>query len=255
MRAGERTIGNSTKFRLAPEVCYSAPTEDGCIVLNIDHGTLLSLNPSGALMFSKLARSDAGLTRDEFLHAVIPEFEDVSLTKLGSAVDDLLAQLEVNKVLHPESGKNSSGSPTELRLIQTCVRLLLRFLLFTRVYTMAALLLFLTIDSILRFGGFGSLHQMLTNWQINLGRRNDHSVIVSACTAVDKAGIWHPKQSLCLQRSAVLVCLLRAFGVPAEMVIGVHKMPFYSHAWAEVEGEVINDHRHVQIFFQTLCRF
>lgn len=254
MKAAVRTNGNSMKFRLAPEVCFSATTEDGCIVLNIDHGTLLSLNQTGAVMFAKLAQSEAGLTRDEFLKAVLPEFEDVSVSRLEAAVDDLLAQLEVNKVLSPQLSKDSFATSIELRPIRACVKLLLRFLLLLRGYTIAALLLFLTIDSILRFGGFRSLHQMLTNWQMTLGRRSDESVIASVCSAVNRAGIWHPKQSLCLQRSAVLVCLLRAFGVPAEMVIGVHKMPFYSHAWAEVEGEVINDHQNVQNFFQTLCR-
>ena len=252
MSASERTRGNSTKFRLAPEVCYSPTTEDGCIVLNIDHGTLLSLNQTGALMFSKLAQNDSGLTRDEFVKAVLPEFEDVSASRLEAAVDDLLAQLEVNKVVRPQSEQDSFAKSIELRPIRACVKLLLRFLLLIRSYTLAALLLFLTIDSILRFGGFRSLHQTLTNWK--LGRRSDYSTITSACSAVNRAGIWHPKQSLCLQRSAVLVCLLRAFGVPAEMVIGVHKMPFYSHAWAEVDGEVINDHQNVQAFFQTLCR-
>ena len=127
MKATARTNGNSTKFRLAPEVCYSATTEDGCIVLNIDHGTLLSLNQTGALMFSKLAQSDAGLTRDEFLNAIIPEFEDVSVSRLEAAVDDLLAQLEMNKVLRRQSGNDSFAKSIELQPIRVCVMLLLRF--------------------------------------------------------------------------------------------------------------------------------
>lgn len=254
MKATARTNGNSTKFRLAPEVCYSATTEDGCIVLNIDHGKLLSLNQTSALMFAKLAQSNAGLTRDGFLHAVLPEFEDVSMSRLEAAVDNLLAQLEANKLLRPQSERDSFAGSIELQPIRACIKLLLRFLLLIRGYTLAALLLFLTIDSILRFGGFRSLHQTLANWKMTLGRSTNYSAIASACSAVNRAGIWHPKQSLCLQRSAVLVCLLRAFGIPAEMVIGIHKMPFYSHAWAEVDGEVINDHQNVQSFFQTLCR-
>jgi hypothetical protein len=52
----------------------------------------------------------------------------------------------------------------------------------------------------------------------------------------------------------VLVCLLRSLGFPAEMVIGVHKMPFYGHAWTEVDGRVVNDHANAQKFFHVLNR-
>ena len=69
-----------------------------------------------------------------------------------------------------------------------------------------------------------------------------------------RACTWHLKRSLCLQRASVLVCLLRSLGFPAQMVIGVHKMPFYGHAWAEVNGKVVNDHANAQKFFHVLNR-
>lgn len=61
------------------------------------------------------------------------------------------------------------------------------------------------------------------------------------CAAVDVACIWYWKQVLCLQRSAATTCLLRASGIPAEMVIGAQQMPFKAHAWVEVGGRVVND--------------
>src|SRR6266446_3353174 len=39
------------------------------------------------------------------------------------------------------------------------------------------------------------------------------------CAGVERARIWYPKKVQCLQRSAVLSCLLRREGVPARMVI------------------------------------
>jgi hypothetical protein len=55
------------------------------------------------------------------------------------------------------------------------------------------------------------------------------------------ACIWYWKEVRCLQRSAATACLLKQFGVTAEMVIGVQQLPFRSHAWVEVDGKVVSD--------------
>jgi hypothetical protein len=62
-----------------------------------------------------------------------------------------------------------------------------------------------------------------------------------ASRAMNYACVWYPKRVLCLQRSAVLTCLLRSCGVPAQMVIGAQKFPFAAHAWTEVDGRPINE--------------
>jgi hypothetical protein len=46
---------------------------------------------------------------------------------------------------------------------------------------------------------------------------------------------------LCLERSSVLVKMLRRRGLPAHMVIGAQKLPFKAHAWVELDGAIIND--------------
>jgi len=74
------------------------------------------------------------------------------------------------------------------------------------------------------------------------------------CAAADMACIWYPKQVLCLQRSAATVCLLRAHGFPAHLVLGAQKLPFRAHAWVEVEGRVISDHDYVPEIYAVLDR-
>ena len=74
------------------------------------------------------------------------------------------------------------------------------------------------------------------------------------CSAVDIACIWYWKQTLCLQRSAALACLLRQYGTKAQMVIGSRLMPFQAHAWVEVEGAVVNDRPDVQETYAVLDR-
>ncbi|WP_191091701.1 lasso peptide biosynthesis B2 protein [Affinibrenneria salicis] len=49
------------------------------------------------------------------------------------------------------------------------------------------------------------------------------------------------KKSNCLSYSFFLASKLNQHGVPAVLVIGVRTQPFYSHAWVELDGVVIND--------------
>ena len=74
------------------------------------------------------------------------------------------------------------------------------------------------------------------------------------CAAMDMACIWYWKEALCLQRSAATACLLRRYGVPAQLVIGAQQMPFKAHAWVEVEGRVVNDKPYMPEIYGVLDR-
>jgi hypothetical protein len=74
------------------------------------------------------------------------------------------------------------------------------------------------------------------------------------CEAVDLACIWYWKEALCLQRSAATACLLKQYGVAAELVIGAQQMPFKAHAWVEVDGMVVNDKLYTPQMYQVLDR-
>jgi len=74
------------------------------------------------------------------------------------------------------------------------------------------------------------------------------------CSAMDMACIWYWKEALCLQRSAATACLLRKYGVPAQMVIGAQQMPFRAHAWVEVDGRVVNDKPYTPEMYAVLDR-
>ena len=74
------------------------------------------------------------------------------------------------------------------------------------------------------------------------------------CSAMDMACIWYWKEALCLQRSAATACLLKKYGVPAQMVIGAQQMPFKAHAWVEVDGRVVNDKPYTPEMYAVLDR-
>ncbi len=50
---------------------------------------------------------------------------------------------------------------------------------------------------------------------------------------------WKPVR--CLQKSVATARLLRRHRVDAKVVVGCRPEPFYSHAWVEVEGRVVNE--------------
>ena len=95
-------------------------------------------------------------------------------------------------------------------------------------------------DLCLARGNFEALYNRVREHPIGNGPASADSV-QRICAAIDMACIWYWKEALCLQRSAATACLLRRYGVPAQMVIGAQQMPFRAHAWVEVRGRVVND--------------
>ena len=59
------------------------------------------------------------------------------------------------------------------------------------------------------------------------------------CDAVLLATCFYWKPVLCLQRSVCTARLLRRYGIEVGVVIGYRPAPFFSHAWVEVNGQVV----------------
>jgi hypothetical protein len=72
-------------------------------------------------------------------------------------------------------------------------------------------------------------------------REPDRAAMTAIGNALLLACCLYCKPVRCLQRSVCLVRLLRRHGVPAQLLIGYRPAPFFSHAWVEVDGHVIND--------------
>jgi len=76
----------------------------------------------------------------------------------------------------------------------------------------------------------------------------------AVCEAVKAVAPFYWKPIRCLQRSMVTARLMRDRGIPAEVVIGYRAAPFFSHAWVEVAGRVVNDSSTYQKRLQVLER-
>lgn len=117
--------------------------------------------------------------------------------------------------------------------------------------TLRAYLKLVYFDLYLARGNFASLHNRVRNCRI--GRAQEpNDAVEKICAAVDSACIWYWKEVLCLQRSAATACLLKRYGVRAQMMIGAQQVPFKAHAWVEVDGHVVNDKPYMREMFAVL---
>ena len=108
-------------------------------------------------------------------------------------------------------------------------------------------------DLYLARGNFSALYDKVRGYPT--GRKAEATdATEQICSAMDMACIWYCKEALCLQRSAATACLLRSYGIPAQMVIGAQQMPFKAHAWVEVGGRVVNDKPYVPEIYAVLDR-
>ena len=100
----------------------------------------------------------------------------------------------------------------------------------------------LQFDSYLVRGDFAALHRKVKS------HPTKHNVVSCGAmervtSAMNTACIWYWKQVLCLQKSAATACLLKDYGVRAELVIGTRTLPFQAHAWVEVNGCIVNERK------------
>jgi len=102
-------------------------------------------------------------------------------------------------------------------------------------------------------GNFAALHDKVRKSPVKT-RALNHESVERICSAVDLACILYFKEALCLQRSAATACLLKKYGVTAQMVIGAQQMPFKAHAWVEVDGRVVNDKPYIPEMYAVLDR-
>ena len=110
------------------------------------------------------------------------------------------------------------------------------------------------IDLLMRFGNLRSIHELVRKCQVGHSAAGTRSGAQEICHGVDLACVFYFKKVLCLQRSVATTLVLRHHGYRAEMVIGAQMLPFKSHAWVEIDGNVVNDKPYMLDIYQVLER-
>jgi hypothetical protein len=86
------------------------------------------------------------------------------------------------------------------------------------------------------------------------GGKGGQELESAICETVRSIAPFYWKPIRCLQRSIVTARLMRNRGIRAEVVIGYRPTPFFSHAWVEVGGRVVNDSPAYKMRLQVLER-
>ena len=111
----------------------------------------------------------------------------------------------------------------------------------------------LSLEPALYRKDFASIYERIRNTSVAPGHAN-RLAPTAICGAVDLAAALYFRKVLCLQRSAAAVRLLKKAGYDAKLVIGVQQVPFAAHAWAELEGVVLNDKSYMPEMYSVLDR-
>lgn len=244
------------RFTISTHI-YSTSDDDGSTILDVENDKIYSLIGVSSLIWAKLAASSRGLMLHSIVDYVSERFQEVPRQTIEADASRLLESLRSKGIvtagsksrhLRSSFSQSISGSLMFLARVSASVLLRLRF------YTFTAFLGIATVNLVLRTLGFHRLCEAVKMWPVN-DRVRGLEPKEQVCEAVKKAASWYPRQSMCLQRSAIATCLLRQSGLAADLVIGCRKIPFGAHAWVEVAGEVANDKRQVQEFYKVLSRF
>jgi hypothetical protein len=239
---GEVPLKPSTSVRFVQN-------QDGAVLLDIQQNLCLGMTPTAVRIWELLSlnRSANDITHYLAAECGVPEVQIVDDVKA------FIAELMNNGLLFREIPiQKMTFRDWVMRLMVNSRPVLhrlrarsggkLRFLFWR------SLIALLTFD-LLRFSrDFSKMHDFVRNWTLApFSAPSD--AIDQVCKAVNFACVWYPRRVLCLQRSAVLTCLLRSSGVAAQMVIGAQKFPFKAHAWTEVNNHAINERRDVQSIY------
>ena len=247
---------------------------DGSVLLSIAEDSVCKLNGVGALTWMILEETRDGLSLEEIVRALEHEFEEINSEgelryevpheQLQTDTDRFLKKMVSLRLLqHSGDGIYSvsadvtgttSAPATEIEQPNFAGNEKAEDLSLSRRETFSAFVGLLAFDLLLKFGGFQRLIGRVARWPIAEPRIADREICLRVRGMVDRAQMYYPKKAMCLQHSAVVTCLLRRRGIPAEMVLAAQTFPPKAHAWAEVAGEVVNDQSSVKSEYRVLKR-
>jgi hypothetical protein len=258
---------------------------DGTVLLSAANDRLFKLNGVGALTWIVLEQSPQPLRLNEIVRELYAQFEnmnaggearyEVSEEQLKTDTSRFLRGLvdaglvlvsdangwESYRITEGISGTTSTtlaelnGATTETEVTSLITQTASLPAIRPKIReTLTALFGLFAFDLLLRVRGFEALIRKVESWPTAEPHRTDQEICRRVCAMVTRAQVYYPKKAMCLQHSAVVTCLLRRRGVPAEMVLAAQEFPPKAHAWTEVTGVVVNDYRQVKTRYRELRR-
>lgn len=272
----------SASISVAPQTAKAQRHKDGSVLLSIPDDRICKLNGVGALTWMVLEESPAGLSVDEVVLRLAEQFDEINAEgqlkyevtreRLHQDTTRFLKRVAEMNLLHCEtdsqgrevyhvkegvSGTTSSRATTATTQAthrETHPASIPSGSTPLKRETITAFIGLFAFDLLLKFRGFQSLINKVEHWPTAEPRTSDLEICRRVRAMVDRAQMYYPKKAMCLQHSAVVTCLLRRRGVPAEMILAAQEFPPKGHAWVEVDGKVVNDFTAVQRAYRVMRR-
>jgi len=190
---------------------------DGMVILHLRNGEMFVANRTGATIWSDIV---AGKSVDEIAGRLCRELaidSSAARQNVGSFISELHRRQLIRR-------RRAVSAPRSLLVL-----------------TLRALCELVRYDLEMAIFGFGRIQAKLQKGCVPSRVSLDpDKVQANIQTAMGLACSFYCKRVRCLQRSVVLVTLLRRYGTASQLVIGYRSPPFLSHAWAEVRGQAID---------------
>jgi hypothetical protein len=253
--------------------------KDGSVLLSVADDRICKLNGVGALTWMVLEDHRGGVSADAVVRELRAQFDaintegrlryDVPQEQLRSDTARFLKQLVTMRLVTREADAQgrefyfiSPGVSGTAAIAAAAAKPVAAAKEFSaqddirplKRETLAAFMGLLAFDVLLKIRGFQSLIEKVEHWPTAEPCTPDLAKCRRVRAMVDRAQMYYPKKAMCLQHSAVVTCLLRRRGVPAQMVLGAQIFPAKAHAWVEMEGKVVNDFTGVQNTYQVMRR-
>jgi transglutaminase superfamily protein/coenzyme PQQ synthesis protein D (PqqD) len=253
--------------------------KDGTVLLSTAEDRICKLNGVGALTWMTLEDIRHSASLDRVVSALEDRFESINAEgelryevpreQLRSDTACFLRKLAAMALLRIEkdvdgeelysieddvSSTTSAPRSNDLQRVKVDNEDPPTNIQFSKRETFSAFLGLLAFDLLLKIAGFQALIKKVERWPTARPRTTDREVCRRVRGMVDRAQMYYPKKAMCLQHSAVVTCLLRRRGVPAEMILAAQEFPPKAHAWAEVLNEVVSDSPSVKTKYRELRR-
>jgi hypothetical protein len=245
-RAASRT------WTLSPHVCADL-SSDGGVLLDTAGGQCHALNSLGANICELLSGPRA-LTVDEILAGLsVPD--DVSRDVVARDVHEFLEHLGKKGLLGKGSKRAAPSAGDDATTARRWAPLwsVLKF----PPPVVSAYLLLIVHDVAMKLVGLRALRRVspaLDSTSPGSSGSRQSGRADALARSVDRAASVYYKHTWCLHRASVKCALLRIHGFPASVVIGFHRMPFYGHAWVELEGAPLGEKRPLHEMYRVVTR-
>lgn len=247
---------------------------DGIVVLSAARDRIFKLNGVGALTWTIIEQSPRALSVDDLVETLSTRFDNRELKEdtarfvnnlLGSGLLEVVNDERLPQTYRVAHGISATTSTTigtgalaqqeEFGVVAaTASQTSAAGVNPAKWETLTAFFGLLAFDLVLRLRGFEALIRKVETWPIREPRNSNVEICRRVCAIVNRAQVYYPRKAMCLQHSAVVTCLLRRCGVPAQMVLAAQEFPPKAHAWVDVGGTVVNDSQQVKTRYRELRR-